>query len=1275
MRLRRYEYGGKMKNKKWLKLLASLALGGVMAVSVFGMAACGGGGGDDDNKKNEQNDTTVSSVTVTAAGGANSVEIGKTLQLTASVAGSDGVAQTVTWKSSDENKATVSSSGLVTGAGAGSVTITATSTVDKTKYGEITLTVKEASSEVDNAIVPEYKGPANGPEAGAKSITYKLNGADIPVGTLSEEWTNGIFTIASGAELRNRVPTGEGASGYTRSIKNGTITVNVPSSGKLKFAFSSGSSNGGAKYQITGQPEVEITTGDKVLNIVEIDVQQGVYQFKKTNGTVDVYEVVLTLDGVEATPIESVEIVSAGTSDYLVTQKVDCTGVQLVAKDGSGVTHDVSLENCKFDTSKYNPNVSGEYEIGVTYYLASNLSSDKTEFTTSYKVKVYAVDSIVLDLIGLSGNTQLTAQQAYLTTDNYVKESNISVIATCEYNGSTIEYKLKKDWYSLTDSIDLSVAGTKTVTVSVDNTYTIGNKTVSSSYEIISAVKKDVVDNKVTVTVGKTGEFKTVTQAVQYLKKCNYKDSVNKVIEVEADTYTEKVWIDVPNVTLIGKGETRDDTVISFSLVEGDVDNYSGALWALNCATVHVKADNFKAYNISIRNDFDYIKNSGNYSGSQAAQGVALTLEGDNAVLYDCHLYGNQDTLYFKKGRSYYYKTQIDGNIDFIFGAETGLAYFEECDIVAINRTATAKGTDENGFVTAAQHKEGTKPDYGYIFDKCNLTDDGKVKDGSMSLGRPWGASATVAYIECSFSKAYSTKGYGDTSVKRHRWESMSGAEPTGADFCEYGSKGDGAIETAVTGGKVLSETQAANYTKANIFGTSNGKQSYSTVFDCDGALATLKILAGLEEGEIPEDKTVTINLNDSAIPNGNCVDYINTQYGEYLTWTGAGSFESAKPENGVKIAAGTVITLKVAGEVSLLNGYGSIPESDYVITYKDGCATITFVAATHTNGTFVGGIKINPDNIMPDTEYVQVTFDYNDENATADLEVDVIKGGKVTKPADPVRGGYTFEYWYTGDDDSIPFDFDTIINGPITLKAKWTAGQNATEYVAGDLIDITKITQTYQAGTDTVSGLEQGVLLDATSGKIYPNGDNTCIYDGAIIKVKVAEGLTVLPVWHKATSKDGFTVSVRDGEGYVTITAASGVQAYVMSIMVISAYSVDNGGTLTCGQGGMTASFQSGHYASNGIIEIDTAASGSKFDGKPNNNYAQVNGGTVIKLKVPEGVTDTSKVTVTITAYNSTDITDRYTLGYEDGYITLTAISNDQPGCYPSTFVITVNA
>ena len=789
-----------------------------------------------------------------------------------------------------------------------------------------------------NAIVPEYKGPAAGPSSEKQTPFYELNAKNLPTGVLEQAYDDGIFSIPKGTNIRGRTPTGTNASNYSQSIQNGTITVHVSSSGKLKFIFASGSKPGNAKYSLNG-PGVSLApaalqTADKELVEVEVDVVKGDYVFAKTGGTIDTFGIELTLEPVDPKPIESIELVSAGTTDYLITQKVDCTGIKLIAKDGNGVTSDVDLKNCEFDTSAYNPNSTGEYTISVTYHLEQNLTSNTKEFTATYKVKVYAVDSIKLDLIGMGAKEQVTAQQAYLTTDNYVAESNISVIATCEYNGNTIEYKLKSDWYSLTDSVNLATAGEHAVTVTVNNAYTVGGKSVTASYNIISAAKKEVANNQVTVTVGTNGDFKTVTQAVQYLKRCAYDASVNKVIEIAAGTYAEKVWIDVPNVTLIGKGEKVDDTVITCSLVEGDVDNFSGGLWGLNCATVHVTGANFKAYNLAIRNDFDYINNASKYSGSQSSQGVALTLDADGAVLYNCHLYGNQDTLYFKSGRSYYYKTQIDGNVDFIFGGDTGLAYFDECKIVAINRTAVSegqKGKEQNGYVTAAKHDTAKKPDYGYIFYKCEMTDDGKVADGAMSLGRSWGSCATVAYIECDFSKAYSKVASTD-SGKDHRWSDWSGGTAAAsADFCEYGSTGDGAISSAVAGGKVLTAEQAANYTKDNLFGAANGaKVGYSAAFDYATALKTLKVLAGLESAD-PDNSGNTGDNSGNTGDNSGSTGGDSGNTGDNSGNTGDNSGNTGDNNNDTPVAP------PAADGGSSKGGCGSTSVSD--VTFIGGAA------------------------------------------------------------------------------------------------------------------------------------------------------------------------------------------------------------------------------------------------------------------------------------------------------------------------------------------------
>ena len=70
------------------------------------------------------------------------------------------------------------------------------------------------------------------------------------------------------------------------------------------------------------------------------------------------------------------------------------------------------------------------------------------------------------------------------------------------------------------------------------------------------------------------------------------------------------------------------------------------------------------------------------------------------------------------------------------------------------------------------------------------------------------------------------------------------------------------------------------------------------------------------------------------------------------------------------------------------------------------------------------------------DDENFTVKFDAQD--GSTPNEVKVIKGEKVTKPADPTRDGYTFDGWYTDEALTTAYDFSTAVTSDITLYAKW---------------------------------------------------------------------------------------------------------------------------------------------------------------------------------------------------------------------------------------------
>ena len=108
----------------------------VLLLLAAGLVACGGGG----DGPGIVNAPTVISVTVPPPS-VNPIDIGATVQLTATVEVQNGAGQGVDWSSSAPNVATVNSAGLVTGVAGGTTVITATSTANRSKTGTTSITV------------------------------------------------------------------------------------------------------------------------------------------------------------------------------------------------------------------------------------------------------------------------------------------------------------------------------------------------------------------------------------------------------------------------------------------------------------------------------------------------------------------------------------------------------------------------------------------------------------------------------------------------------------------------------------------------------------------------------------------------------------------------------------------------------------------------------------------------------------------------------------------------------------------------------------------------------------------------------------------------------------------------------------------------------------------------------------------------------------------------------------------------------------------------------
>ena len=218
-----------MRRIKWA---ISLILATVMAVSVGILAAC--------SPENGSGKVNVTGVTIDQAEA--SVEVGKTLQLTATVAPEDATNKKVVWSVDDDDYATVDQNGLVTGVATGFATVTA-----KTEDGEFT-----ASCDIE--VIPAkgdklFEKTAASGEKTSKLTIYSGNSYDLSgaATVYDAAGTTAVMTldIADVAGAQYEVA-------ENRMVFPGTETISVTFSGtEMKFPLLSRQENADGNFKLT----------------------------------------------------------------------------------------------------------------------------------------------------------------------------------------------------------------------------------------------------------------------------------------------------------------------------------------------------------------------------------------------------------------------------------------------------------------------------------------------------------------------------------------------------------------------------------------------------------------------------------------------------------------------------------------------------------------------------------------------------------------------------------------------------------------------------------------------------------------------------------------------------------------------------------------------------------------------------------------------------------------------------------------------------------------
>jgi pectinesterase len=295
-----------------------------------------------------------------------------------------------------------------------------------------------------------------------------------------------------------------------------------------------------------------------------------------------------------------------------------------------------------------------------------------------------------------------------------------------------------------------------------------------------------------TVAQDGTGDYITVQAAFDAVPE-SYTGPIT--ILVKKGTYKEKLLLSQNkiNVTLIG--EDPNTTILTY-------DDYSGRVLAdgtvIGTSTSHsaaIDASDFVARDITFQNT------------SQAAQAVALRVNGDRMVFQNCRMLGYQDTYYtWGYGRIYNKDCFIEGTVDFIFGRS--IAIFDHCTI----------NSKRDSTVTAASTEQNYR--FGYVLLNCTFTADAGIT--RVQLGRPWRPYARTVVL-------YSELG---AHIDPAGWLEWSGTtNHLTTYYAEYENTGPGYVpDRRVSWSHQLTDEEAAAYTLQNVF----SKESVDPAYGAD---------------------------------------------------------------------------------------------------------------------------------------------------------------------------------------------------------------------------------------------------------------------------------------------------------------------------------------------------------------------------------------------------------------------------------------------------------
>ncbi|CAN6206534.1 unnamed protein product [Urochloa humidicola] len=242
----------------------------------------------------------------------------------------------------------------------------------------------------------------------------------------------------------------------------------------------------------------------------------------------------------------------------------------------------------------------------------------------------------------------------------------------------------------------------------------------------------------VTVAADGSGDVKTIKEA---LGKVPPKNAALFVVKIKAGTYKEYVSVGRPQTNVAFIGDGADKTIITGS------KNFKMNLTTKDTATMEAIGNGFFMKGVRVENT----------AGAANHQAVALRVQSDQAVFYQCTFDGYQDTLYTHAQRQFFRDCTVTGTIDFIFG--NSQVVLQNCLI------QPRKPMDNQANIITAQGRRDKRSVGGTVLHNCTIEPHpdfkadagGKIK---TYLARPWKEYSRTLYIQNDIGGFIDPKGW-----------------------------------------------------------------------------------------------------------------------------------------------------------------------------------------------------------------------------------------------------------------------------------------------------------------------------------------------------------------------------------------------------------------------------------------------------------------------------------------------------------------------------------